>query len=158
MKIYRFSDSKFVYWSDQYLALRGEIHPVGLIQIFKVTNMKTIKNRNKNGRPPKAPAEKKGYKVTLKMATEEYFSLKAKALTAKISRSEYIRQCIRSSVVQQRLTSELMEYIRQLCGMANNVNQIAHKANVAGYQEASADNLAMNERLDNIIKLIEDGC
>ena len=82
--------------------------------------MKKIKNRNKNGRPTKKPAEKKGYKVTLKMATEEYFSLKAKAKSAGITRSEYIRRCFRSSVVKQRLSSELMGYIRQLCGMANN--------------------------------------
>lgn len=120
--------------------------------------MKTIKNRNKNGRPTKEPAEKKGYKVTLKMNTEEYFSLKAKAKSARITRSEYIRRCIRSSVVKQRLSSELMSYIRQLCGMANNVNQIAHKANAAGYTEAYSDCLAMNERLDNIIKQIEDDC
>ena len=118
--------------------------------------MQEIKNRNKNGRPPKAPAEKKGYKITLKMATEEYFSLKVKAKSAGITRSEYIRRCIRSSVVKQRLSSELMGYVRQLCGMTNNVNQIAHKANAAGYMDAHSDCLAMNERLDNIIKQIED--
>lgn len=120
--------------------------------------MKEIKNRNKNGRPTKESAEKKGYKVTLKMATKEYFSFKAKAKSAGITRSEYIRRCIRSSSVKQRLSSELMGYIRQLCGMANNVNQIAHKANAAGYMEAHCDCLAMNERLDNILKRIEDDC
>jgi hypothetical protein len=120
--------------------------------------MKEIKNRNKNGRPKKEPAEKKGYKVTLKMNTEEYYSLKAKAQITKLSLSEFIRQCIRSSVVKQRLSAELMGYIRQLCGMANNVNQIAHKANAVGYTEVHDNNLAMNERLDNVIKLIEDGC
>ena len=71
--------------------------------------------------------------------------------------SEYIRQCIRSSVVKQRLSSELVGYIRQLCGMANNVNQIAHKANAAGYLEAQSEWVAMANRLDNVIKLIEDG-
>lgn len=56
------------------------------------------------------------------------------------------------------MSSELKGYIRQLCGMANNVNQIAHKANAAGYMEAHCDCLAMNERLDNILKRIEDDC
>jgi len=121
-------------------------------------SMKNIKNRNKNGRPTKELAEKKGYKVTLKMATEEYFSLKAKAKSAGITRSEYIRQCIWSSVVKQRLSTELMGYIRQLCGMANNVNQIAHKANTAGYTEAHDNCLVMNERLDNVLKQIENDC
>jgi hypothetical protein len=92
------------------------------------------------------------------MATEEYFSLKAKAREAGISRSEYIRRCIQSSVVKQCLTPELMGYIRQLCGMANNVNQIAHKANAAGYEAAYSQNIAMNQRLDKLIKMIEDDC
>jgi hypothetical protein len=119
--------------------------------------MKTIKDKNKNGRPVMAAAEKKGYKVSLKMATAEFYSLKAKSQMAKISRSEYIRQCIQSSVVKQRLSSELLGYIRQLCGMANNVNQIARKANAAGYVEAHPDWMRMTDQLDNVIKLIEDG-
>ncbi|MDX9906738.1 MAG: MobC family plasmid mobilization relaxosome protein [Bacteroidales bacterium] len=118
--------------------------------------MKTIKNRNKNGRPAKAPAEKKGYKVTLKMATEEYYSLRAKARAAGITRSEYVRGCIRSSVVKQRLSPELLGYIRKLCGMANNVNQIARRANVVGYTEVHRECLVLNERLDNLVKRIED--
>ena len=43
-----------------------------------------------------------------------------------------------------------------LSGMANNVNQIAHKANAMGYARVYQDNLVMTERLDNIIKRIED--
>ncbi len=120
--------------------------------------MKTIKNRNTGGRPPKAPAEKKGYKITIKMDTEEYYTLKAKARDAGINRSEFVRLCIRSSVVKQHLTSEQMGYIRQLSGMANNVNQVAHRANAAGYSDVHRQCLAMNERLDNVIKMIEDDC
>ena len=66
--------------------------------------MRIIKNRNTSGRPTKEPAEKKGYKVTIKMATEEYYSLKAKAQSAGVNRSEFIRLCIRSSVVKQHIT------------------------------------------------------
>ena len=120
--------------------------------------MNTIKNRNTNGRPAKQAAEKKKYKVTLKMATEEYYSLKAKARLAGITRSEYIRRCIASSIVKQRLSAELMNHIRQLSGIANNVNQIAHRANAVGYTQVYQDSLTMNERLDNIIKQIEDDC
>lgn len=118
--------------------------------------MKTIKNRNTNGRPAKKPSEKKAYKITVKMATEEYYSLKAKAGLADINRSEFIRQCIRSTAVKQRLTPKMMGYIRQLSGMANNVNQIARTANAAGYQEVHNHCLVMNERLDKVIKRIED--
>jgi hypothetical protein len=120
--------------------------------------MNTIKNKNKNGRPRKETAEKKGYKVTLKMATEEYYSLKSKARLAGITRSEYIRGCIQSSVVKERLSSELMGQIRQLSGMANNVNQLARKANAAGYGEAHRNCMDTMKGLDSIIKRIEDGC
>lgn len=120
--------------------------------------MKTIKNRNTNGRPVKIPSEKKGYKVTVKMATEEYYSLKAKAGLAGINRSEFIRRSISSSLVKQRLTPELMGHIRQLSGMANNVNQIARTANAVGYQGVHMRCLVMNERLDKVISLIENDC
>ena len=120
--------------------------------------MKTIKNRNINGRPAKKPSEKKAYRITIKMATEEYYSLKAKAHLAGINRSEFIRQCIRSTVIKQRLSPELMGHIRQLSGMANNVNQIARTANAAGYIEVHNHCLVMSDRLDKVIKLIEDDC
>ena len=42
--------------------------------------------------------------------------------------------------------------------MANNVNQIARKANAAGYVEAKAEWTGMANRLDNVIKRIENGC
>jgi hypothetical protein len=120
--------------------------------------MKTIKNRNVNGRPTKKPSEKKTYKITVKMATEDYYSLKAKARLAGINRSEFIRQCIRSTAVKQRLTPELVRYIRQLSGMANNVNQIARTANAAGYLEVHNNCNVMSERLDKVIQRIEDDC
>lgn len=120
--------------------------------------MKTIKNRNTNGRPTKEADEKKAYKVTIKMATEEYCSLQAKARSADINRSEFIRRCIWSSLVKQHLTSEQTRYIKQLSGMANNVNQIAHKANAAGYSEVHRQCLSLSDRLDNVIKIIEDDC
>ena len=117
--------------------------------------MKTIKNRNRNGRPVKGLSEKKAYKVTVKMATEEFYTLKAKAKFAGINRCEFIRRCIHSSAVQQRLTPELMKHIRQLCGMVNNVNQIARTANASGYIDVHLRCLEMNERLRKIIKCIE---
>ena len=118
--------------------------------------MKNIKNRNRNGRPTKRIAEKKRYKISLKMATEEYYSLKSKARLAGISLSEYIRSVIRKSVVKQRLSPEHLNYIRQLSGMANNINQIARKANAAGYAETHRDNKNMIDRLDNILEKITE--
>jgi len=118
--------------------------------------MKTIRNRNKNGRPTKSASEKKGYKVSLKMATEEYYSLKSKARLAGITLSEYVRSVIKNSEVKQRLLPEHLGYIRQLSGMANNINQIARKANAAGYAETHRENRDMIDQLDNIVKQITE--
>ncbi len=118
--------------------------------------METIKNRNANGRPAKIPSEKKAYKVTLKMNTDEYYSLKAKARMAGVNRSEFIRRSIRSAIVKQRLSPELMKHIRQLSGMANNVNQIARTANAAGYSDVHRYCRVMIGRLDIVLKRIEN--
>jgi hypothetical protein len=117
--------------------------------------MQAIKKQHKNGRPIKEAAEKKKYKLSIKMATEEYYSLKSKARLAGISRSEYVRRCIRSSEVKQRLSPEQLGYIRQLSGMANNINQIARKANAVGYLEIHTEWMNTVAELDKTIKLIE---
>ena len=140
------------------LLCESQKHPAGLIRTTKCTIMKTIKNRNTSGRPTKEPAEKKDYKVTIKMASYEYGSLKAKAFEANINQSEYIRQCIQASMVKQRITPELMNHIRQLSGMANNLNQIAHKANAAGYTGVHKHCLFLIGKLDDVINKIEDDC
>ena len=118
--------------------------------------MKTIKNQNRNGRPVKSAAEKKGYKVSLKMATEEYYLLKSKARLAGITMSEYIRCVIKKSEVRQRLLPEHLGYVRQLSGMANNINQIAKKANAAGYAQACKEWEDRIDLLDSTIKRITE--
>jgi hypothetical protein len=118
--------------------------------------MKTMKNQNRNGRPTKSAAEKKGYKVSLKMATAEYYLLKSNARMAGVSLSEYIRSVVKKSEVKQRLLPEHLGYIRQLSGMANNINQIARKANAAGYLEACKEWGNKVDLLDNILKLITE--
>jgi hypothetical protein len=113
-----------------------------------------MKNQNKGGRPPKTIAQKKGYRVNVKMATEDYYSLKARALNAGVNMSEYVRQCLKSSTVKQRLTPEINDYIRKLCGMANNLNQIARKANAQGYTNARSEYLHLANEIDKLINLI----
>jgi predicted DNA binding CopG/RHH family protein len=140
------------------LLCEAQKHPAGLIRTTKCTIMKTIKNRNTSGRPAKKTDEKKNYKMTVKMASDEYDSLKAKAHEAGINQSEYTRQCIQASIVKQRITPELMNHIRQLSGMANNINQIAHKANAAGYLSVHKHCLFLNGKLDDVISKIENDC
>lgn len=107
---------------------------------------------NKGGRPRKSNFQKKRYKVAMKMATEEYYGLKTKAGTANMTLSEYMRQCIASSSVRERITLEVQTYIRKLCGMANNLNQIARKANAQGYTNARKEYIYLAEKIDQLIE------
>lgn len=118
--------------------------------------MRTIKNRNNDGRLKLPTTEKKGYKVTVKFATIEYYSLKTKAKEAGMTISSFVREALQGCEVKQRLSSIHLNYIRQLTGMANNLNQIAHKANAGGYASAGMEAEALAARVDNVIKLIEN--
>lgn len=85
-------------------------------------------NRNKGGRPKKGAADKLKYRLTVKMATSDYYTLKGKARNAGISAGEFLRRCMKDGQVKERLTPEHTDYVRQLCGMANNLNQLARGA------------------------------
>jgi len=115
--------------------------------------MNTIK---RGGRPAKKLGEKRRYTVSVKLDTREYLSLKTKANTAGISRSEYIRQSISGSVIRSRLTPELNTYIRKLAGMGNNLNQIARRANAEGYANARGEYLRLAGKIDDVIEDIRN--
>ena len=91
------------------------------------------KEKKKGGRPPKGATEKLKYRITLKMATADYFALQSKARSTGVSASEYLRGCFQNGYVKERLTAEHSDYVRKLCGMANNLNQLARRANVGGF-------------------------
>ncbi len=90
------------------------------------------------------------------MTAKEYSSFKFKARLANITASEYIRRLICSSVVQQRLSSEYLGFVRQISGMANNLNQLAKRANTAGFAEVHQDCKAITMQLDNLLKRITE--
>lgn len=110
--------------------------------------------RNKGGRPKKEAADKLKYCLTVKMATSDYYTLKGKARSAGISGGEFLRECMRSSHVKERLTPEYTDYVRKLCGMANNLNQLAHKANAAGFVTVRMECRVLVARIEELLNLI----
>ncbi|CDN30762.1 Mobilization protein BmgB [Mucinivorans hirudinis] len=118
--------------------------------------MRTIKNRNENGRPKLASTEVRKYRIEVRFATEEYFLLKTKARTARLTISDFIRTTLRNSTVKERLTATHLQLITKLTGMANNLNQIAKRANQAGYFAAKTESETLAKEIDNVIKSIEN--
>jgi len=109
---------------------------------------------NKGGRPTKGAAEKKKYRITVKLNTQDYYTLKGKAKSAGISMSEFVRKVLDKGNVIERLTVEQADFIRKLCGMANNLNQLAHRANAEGFHAVVPFHKIVIGKIDEILNLI----
>ena len=127
------------------------VYPVFTVNTL---NMEQKKERNRGGRPRKEATEKLKYRVAVKMMAPDYFRLLTQAHKTGVSPSEYIRECFRNGYVKERLSEEHAGYMRQLCGMANNLNQLAHKANAGGFSEARWDCKVAVARIHELINMI----
>lgn len=59
--------------------------------------------------------------------------LKAKAQKSGLNESEFLRSCIKGYKIKEQPTKEIREFIKQISGIANNINQIAKALNIVGY-------------------------
>lgn len=91
-----------------------------------------MEQQKRGGRSRKKLSEKRSYSVLLKLNTMEYLMLKTKVNKAGINRNEFLRVLISESQVKARVTPKQMKEIRQLTGMANNINKIARRLNTYG--------------------------
>jgi len=93
--------------------------------------METVRMKNKKGgRPTKRL--KRELRITARFSKLEHYILQQKAGKAGINVSEFLRQAAITAKVTARLTEEERNIIRQLIGMANNLNQMAKVANREG--------------------------
>ena len=112
---------------------------------------KEHKERNKGGRPKKEATEKLKYRIAVKMTAADYFRLLTRSHEAGVSPSEYMRECFRNGHVKERLSEEHAGYIRQLCGMANNLNQLTRLSHQAGFHRTQRTVTELLLKLKEII-------
>lgn len=68
---------------------------------------------------------------------------------------EFLLLCaMKSCHVKERLMPEHTDYVRKLCGMANNLNQLAHKANAAGFVTVRMECRVLMARIEELLNLI----
>ena len=120
---------------------------------IKETSMTKIEYK-KGGRPAKGAAEKKKYRIMVKLNTQDYYTLKGKAKSAGVTMSELVRKVLDKGNVIERLTVEQADFIRKLCGMANNLNQLAHRANAEGFHAVAPFHKIIIGKIDEIPNLI----
>ncbi|MFI3294039.1 MAG: plasmid mobilization relaxosome protein MobC [Rikenellaceae bacterium] len=111
-----------------------------------------MKSKNRGGRPTVDESQKRTHSINIRLNLLELVMLKMSAKSAGISYSEYARQAITKGKVEPRITPETMSLVRRLCGMDNNLNQIARQANAAGYTQVNRECLRLTEQIGSVLK------
>ena len=88
----------------------------------------------------------------VRLSTKDYFTVKARAIFAGISLTEFQRQCILRGQVIERINSVCLDLYRQFAGISNNQNQLAHQANIYGYEH---DAMLYRENAAQVNRLIK---
>ena len=133
----------------------GTEYDVIIPLVYKNCLMKT--SNKAGGRPPKPLNERHQYQVNVKFKTEEYYTLKSKAKTAQMPINDFVRSCIKNNIIKPRISPEENVLIRDLRNMGNNLNQIAKRANQAGFESIKMDYFRLAESISTIINRIING-
>ncbi|HEY4147313.1 MAG TPA: plasmid mobilization relaxosome protein MobC [Chitinophagaceae bacterium] len=113
--------------------------------------METVsKKKKKAGRPPKAI--KREIRVCIRFTRSEYFIIREKAAGAGLKASALIRQAAIQARINSRLTDEERHFVRQLIGMANNLNQLAKNCHQEGVPRAMLYFEGYRKHLDELLK------
>ena len=72
-------------------------------------------------------------KQQIYLNAQEKNLLKEKSKKAGMNESEFLRSCIKGYKIKEQPTKEIREFIRDISGIANNINQIARAVNGARY-------------------------
>ena len=101
-------------------------------------------------------SEKKDYKISFKLSESELIKLESDAKKAGKNRSEYLRELVKNSKgVDTTFVADRSSFIRQITGIATNVNQIAKVVNTQGYGY-TRDILAVKQDLEDVKRLMRE--
>jgi hypothetical protein len=108
-----------------------------------------IENDSKRGRPPKEK-EKLSCSINLKLTAEDFKMIREKAQELGMKATQYVREMVLNGKVKSRFTLEELDLLCKLSGEANNLNQIAKKANQAGFNRVGNEVLVVLEWIKEV--------
>ncbi|MCL2561847.1 MAG: MobC family plasmid mobilization relaxosome protein [Rikenellaceae bacterium] len=94
--------------------------------------------KQRRGRPAKEK-EKLSRSINLKLTEADYEAIRQKAESLGMTATQYARHMTLTGRIKPRYTKEELDLRRKIAGMANNLNQIARKANVDEFRQAGSD-------------------
>lgn len=116
--------------------------------------MSETPKRNPGGRPRKSPEHKKDYSITISLTKSQYSSVLEKFKNSSLSIAENCAKLVVGGEVREALSSEEKTMLRQLVGMANNINRITYLANTHGIESVSNTSEKLYEEIYNFITSI----
>lgn len=100
--------------------------------------------KKKNGRPPKE-ADKLTRSINLKLTPADYEVVQKKAAKVGLTVTQYAREMTLNGGVKSRFTVEELDLMRKLSGEANNLNQLAKRANQSGFSRVGNEIMVVLE-------------
>lgn len=113
---------------------------------------KAQKEKRGRGRPKKEEV-KLTHSINLKLTESDFEAVQQKAESLGMTATQYAREMTLKGRIKPRYTKEELDLRRKIAGMANNLNQLARKANTDGYRQASYRTTIV---LEQIKKLLDD--
>ena len=111
--------------------------------------------KKKGGRPAKTV--KREHRITTRFSHPEQFILQHNAGKTGLSVSDYIRQTALTGKIIARLSVEDRHIVRQLIGMANNLNQLTKVANREGTTPIRNILAAILMQITNLLNQLQHG-
>lgn len=118
------------------------------------------KPKRLGGRPKKEPGEKLK-SVTTHVSAARYDELQAGAAAVRQPISQFVRPLVEAGVKARKrpvlqLTVEQDGYLRQLAGMANNLNQLSKRAHQNGFAAVAQEVEVQAASLDRLLDYFAD--
>ncbi len=106
---------------------------------------------NKGGSPPKSADEKRDKRKYVYLTQSEFDSVNDFCDENNYSDSDFFRDMAFKGKVVAAVTEGEGRLMRSLAGMANNLNQIAHRANRDGFGAHVREIVEIRDRIANVI-------
>lgn len=107
----------------------------------------SIKEKKLGGRPKLASYQKRTKCFRVMFTENDYIYIQSKAEQAGLSVNEFCHQAAMDCQVCQRISPEMVSAIRDLSGIANNVNQIAHQMHIYGLEQSNNSVFRLSRKL-----------
>lgn len=118
----------------------------------------SIKEKKLGGRPKLESYQKRTKCFRVMFTENDYIYIQSKAEQAGLSVNEFCHQAAMDCQVCQRISPEMVSAIRDLSGIANNVNQLAHQMYIYGLETVKQQCFSIISEVSRIITQVKNTC